>query len=69
MSDGKAHTFFSDRAPKRAVILAAGYGMRMVRINTEIPKGLIEIKEEALIECLIKQLHEVGIYEIRERFY
>lgn len=61
----KAHTFFSERAPKRAVILAAGYGMRMVPINTEIPKGLIEIKGEALIERLIKQLHEVGIYEIR----
>lgn len=26
--------------PQRAVILAAGYGMRMVPINTETPKGL-----------------------------
>lgn len=50
--------------PKRAVILAAGFGMRMVPINTEMPKGLIEVKGEALIERLIKQLHEVGIKEI-----
>ena len=30
----------SRKAPKNAVILAAGYGMRMVPINTETPKGL-----------------------------
>ncbi|MBE5922591.1 MAG: DUF1679 domain-containing protein [Lachnospiraceae bacterium] len=61
----KAHTLFQNNAPKRAVILAAGYGMRMVPINTELPKGLIEVNEEPLIERLIKQLHEVGIHEIR----
>ena len=60
----KAKGAFADRAPKRAVILAAGYGMRMVPINTETPKGLIEVKGELLIERLIKQLHESGIYEI-----
>lgn len=54
----------NDRAPQRAVILAAGYGMRMVPINTETPKGLIEVKGERLIERLINQLHEAGIYEI-----
>ena len=34
------------------------------RINTETPKGLLEIKGERLIECTIRQLHEVGITEI-----
>lgn len=38
--------------------------MRMVPINTETPKGLLEIKGERLIECTIRQLHEVGITEI-----
>ena len=50
--------------PQRAIILAAGYGMRMVPINMEEPKGLLEVNQEPLIERLIKQLHKVGVYEI-----
>ena len=53
-----------EKAPKNAIILAAGFGMRMVPINTETPKGLLEIKGERLIECTIRQLHEVGITAI-----
>ena len=60
----KAYKEFKNKAPKKAVILAAGYGMRMVPINTETPKGLLEVSGEPLIERLIKQLHEVGIREI-----
>ena len=60
----KAHLMFEENTPQNAIILAAGYGMRMVPINTEVPKGLLEIKGEALIERLIKQLHEVGIQQI-----
>ena len=36
----------------------------MTPINTEIPKGLIYIEGETLIERLIKQLHEIDVYEI-----
>lgn len=50
--------------PKNAVILAAGYGMRMVPINMETTKGLLEIDGEPLIERLIRQLHEVNVKEI-----
>ena len=53
-----------EKAPKNAIILAAGFGMRMVPINTETPKGLLEIMGERLIERTIRQLHEVGITEI-----
>ena len=53
-----------EKAPKNAIILAAGFGMRMVPINTETPIGLLDIKGERLIECTIRQLHEVGITEI-----
>ena len=52
------------RKPKNAVILAAGFGMRMVPINMETPKALITVKGEVLIERLIKQLKEVGIEKI-----
>lgn len=36
----------------------------MAPINTETPKGLLEVNGEVLIERTIKQLHEVGITEI-----
>ena len=49
--------------PKNAVILAAGYGMRMVPINMETPKGLLEVEGEPLIERLIRQLHAVKVKE------
>ncbi|MBA2915956.1 phosphotransferase [Lactobacillus crispatus] len=61
----KAKEYFVSHYPKNAIILAAGYGMRMVPINTEEPKGLLEVKGETLIERLIKQLHEVGIQNIK----
>ena len=60
----KTKNYFKNHHPRNAVILAAGYGMRMVPINTEEPKGLLEVKGETLIERLIKQLHEVGIQNI-----
>lgn len=50
--------------PRHAVILAAGYGMRMVPINVEVPKGLLEIGGERLIERLIRQLREAGVHQI-----
>ena len=60
----KAEKMFNERKPKSAIILAAGVGMRMVPINTEIPKALLEVKGETLIERTIKQLHEAGIRKI-----
>ena len=60
----KTEEYFIKHHPQNAIILAAGYGMRMVPINTEEPKGLLEVKGETLIERLIKQLREVGIKKI-----
>lgn len=60
----KAEDLFCSLKPKRAVILAAGAGIRMVPINTEQPKALLEIKGEKLIERQIKQLSSVGVKEI-----
>ncbi len=51
-------------SPKRAIILAAGSGMRMVPINTEVSKGLLQVKGEVLIERVIRQLKEKGITDI-----
>ena len=60
----KAIRELKEASPKRAIILAAGFGMRMVPINTEAPKGLLEVHGEPLIERQIRQLHAVGIHEI-----
>ena len=53
-----------EHGPQRAIILAAGFAARMVPINLETPKALLEVNGEPLIERQIKQLHAVGIYEI-----
>ena len=47
-----------------AVILAAGMSTRFVPFNYEMPKGLLEVKGEVLIERQIRQLREKGIEEI-----
>ena len=60
-----AVNFIKENRPKKAIILAAGFGMRMVPINTEIPKGLLEVRGEVLIERMIRHLHEVGITDIQ----
>lgn len=60
----KARESIKKKAPQNAIILAAGFGMRMVPINLETPKALLEINGEALIERIIKQLREVGIQNI-----
>ena len=55
---------YNSKAPRSAIILAAGFGMRMVPINLSTPKALLEIDGEPLIERVIKQLHEVGVKNI-----
>lgn len=60
----KARMKFQDNKPHKAIILAAGFGMRMVPINLETPKALLEVHGETLVERVIKQLHEVNIYDI-----
>lgn len=60
----KAENEVKQKKPRNAVILAAGFGMRMVPINVEVPKGILEVQGEPLIERLICQLHETGVFEI-----
>ncbi|MGN0343244.1 MAG: NTP transferase domain-containing protein [Roseburia sp.] len=50
--------------PKRAVILAAGAGMRMVPINQAQSKGMLQVHGQTLVERLIEQLHEADVREI-----
>lgn len=60
----KAEQLFTCAVPQNAIILAAGYGMRMVPINTMYSKAFLEVQGEKLIERQIRQLHEAGITSI-----
>ena len=60
----KAKAVIDEKSPKNAIILAAGFGMRMVPINLSAPKAMIEVNGEKLIERLIEQLHAVGVNDI-----
>lgn len=59
-----------------AIIMAAGTSSRFVPLSYEIPKALIEVRGEILIERQIRQLQEAGISPIyivvgykKEQFY
>lgn len=59
----KTIDLFRRNAPRHAVILAAGPGLRMVPVN-HTPKGLLTVDGEALIERIISQLKRTGINNI-----
>ena len=59
-----AKRFLNKSKPKNAIILAAGYGLRMVPINQNKPKALLTVDGQPLIERQIEQLHQVGITDI-----
>ena len=60
----RAKNMLKQRAPRNAIILAAGFGLRMVPINMDTPKALLKVHGEVLIERLIRQLHEAGVTDI-----
>lgn len=49
---------------RNAIIMAAGMSTRFVPLSLEIPKALLKVKGEVLIERQICQLKEAGIEEI-----
>lgn len=49
---------------RNAIIMAAGSSSRFVPLSSEIPKGLLEVKGEILIERQIRQLQEAGVEDI-----
>ena len=60
----KSEMLIEDCAPRRAVLLAAGYGMRQPNSTARKPKALQEIGGERLIDRIIVQLSEAGVKEI-----
>lgn len=49
---------------ERAIIMAAGMGNRMKPVTLSVPKPLISVNGERMIDTVIKALHKNGIFEI-----
>lgn len=47
-----------------ALFIAAGFGSRFVPLTFEVPKGLLDVQGERMIERQIRQLKEAGINDI-----
>ncbi len=60
----KAYARLESHRPKQAIILAAGLGLRTLPLDDVLPKGLIELRQERLIERLIQQLLERDVRRI-----
>lgn len=49
---------------RNAIIMAAGTSSRFVPLSADVPKGLLVVKGEVLIERQIRQLREAGVEDI-----
>ena len=49
---------------ERAVIMAAGFGSRLMPVTKETPKPLIKVNGVRMIDSVIKALHQNGVNEI-----
>ena len=49
---------------KRAVIIAAGFGARMVPITLNTPKPLVRVKGKRIVDSALDALKEAGIEEV-----
>ena len=60
----KSRDLLKRSSPKRAILLAAGSGIKLSLFGAEKPKALLDVQGEVLIERLIRQLNQIGVYEI-----
>lgn len=65
VENGKVNEeMIADWKVNNAVILAAGYGLRMLPINNVMPKALLSVNGKRIVESQIEQLKSKGIDEI-----
>jgi MurNAc alpha-1-phosphate uridylyltransferase len=51
----------SPHAPRKAIVLAAGIGKRMLPITATMPKPLVKVAGRSLIDFALDKLHEAGV--------
>ncbi len=51
----------SPRAPRKAIVLAAGLGKRMLPITATMPKPMVKVAGRSLIDFALDKLHEAGV--------
>ncbi len=50
--------------PRRAMVLAAGYGKRMRPLTDDTPKPLIPVLDRPMIDCTLDRLAEAGVESV-----
>lgn len=60
----KGERYLESFRVKTAIILAAGFGSRFVPLSYEMPKGLLEVHGQPMVERQIELLHEKGVADI-----
>ena len=49
---------------KNAIIQAAGTCTRFAPVSYDVPKGLLPVHGEPMVERMIRQLHEAGVFDV-----
>jgi dTDP-glucose pyrophosphorylase len=52
------------QAPVHALVMAGGYGKRLMPLTAETPKPMLRVGDRPLIERLVQQLKQVGVTRI-----
>jgi dTDP-glucose pyrophosphorylase len=50
--------------PLQALIMAGGYGTRLLPLTKDLPKPMLPIGNRPLMELIIEQLHQIGIRRV-----
>jgi len=50
--------------PMEAVIMAGGYGMRLRPLTDELPKPMLPVGDQPLLEIIVKGLRDAGIRQV-----
>ena len=62
--EGRQEVYKRGQAVRRAVLLAAGTGTRLRPLTAEVPKCLVEVAGESIVERALRVLHSQGVNEV-----